>query len=32
VTASAYASMLFPAMMYRPPLLSPELPSPVEMN
>ena len=30
VTACAYASMLLPAMLYRPPSLPPELPSPVE--
>ena len=32
VTACAYASMLLPAMLYRPPLLPPEPPSRVETN
>ena len=32
VTACAYASMLLPAMLYRPPSLLPERPAPVETN
>lgn len=32
VTACAYASMLLPALLYRPPLPTPEAPSPVETN